>query len=65
MKEFRYFYPATGKTLDRLRWMQNSLPCIVTIHRMTEDHMLEASVFCMGATCEIVQKEIEKLLGTP
>ena len=64
MTELFYSLPNKGKTLTALRWLQNSLPCIVTIHGIDKDNRVNVSIFCMGITCEKIQKEIEKLLET-
>lgn len=64
MTELFYSLPNKGKTLTTLRWLQNSLPCMVTIHGIDKDNKVKTSIFCMGIICEKIQKEIEKLLET-
>ena len=64
MTELFYSLPNKGATLTILRWLQNSLPCMVTIHGIDKDNKINVSIFCMGITREKVQKEIEKLLET-
>ena len=64
MTELFYSLPNKGATLTILRWLQNSLPCMVTIHGIDKDNKINVSIFCMGITREKIQKEIEKLLET-
>lgn len=64
MTELFYSLPNKGKTLTALRWLQNSLPCIVTIHGIDKDNKVNVSIFCMGITREEIQKEIKKFLET-
>lgn len=64
MTELFYSLPNKGTTLTILRWLQNSLPCMITIHGIDKDNKINVSIFCMGITREKIQKEIEKLLET-
>lgn len=64
MTELFYSLPNKGATLTILRWLQNSLPCMITIHGIDKDNKVNVSIFCMGITREKIQKEIEKLLET-
>lgn len=64
MTELFYSLPNKGETLTILRWLQNSLPCMITIHGVDKDNKVNVSIFCMGITREKIQKEITKLLET-